>query len=330
MRLSGVAVSPGISVGNAQIILVQEVTVLKVALSEEAVEPEVARLRGAIEATIGDVEALKDQARGKLGEDFLAIFDAHVIILKDPSLVNSAAGRIRCERVNAEFAFQCAIQDIINGLLATEDPYFQERASDLEDLRRRTLDHLAGAGHAQPKWAGDDLVLLADTLTPSETSAFHHAPILGFATEHGARTSHTAIIARSLEIPAVVGVKGLMAAAAASRTVIVDGLQGVVILDPDPEEVAEYRGRAEAYREQRRQILAHAREEAQTTDGHRIVVSANVDLTEEVESAIQVGANGVGLYRSEFLFLDCAPEMPTEEQHLATTTGSPNPSTPTG
>jgi phosphotransferase system enzyme I (PtsI) len=293
------------------------VTVLKVALPEEAVEPEVARLRGAIEATIGDVEALKDQARGKLGEDFLAIFDAHVIILKDPSLVNSAAGRIRGERVNAEFAFQCAIQDIINGLLATEDPYFQERASDLEDLRRRTLDHLAGAGQAQPKWAGDDLVLLADTLTPSEASAFHHAPILGFATEHGARTSHTAIIARSLEIPAVVGVKGLMAAAADSRTVIVDGLQGVVILDPDPEEVAEYRGRAEAYREQRRQILAHAREEAQTTDGHRIVVSANVDLTEEVKSAIQVGANGVGLYRSEFLFLDCAPEMPTEEQHLA-------------
>ncbi len=317
MRLQGVAVSPGISVGNAQVVLVQEVTVLRVTLPEEAVEPEVARLKGAIEATIGDVEALKEQARGKLGEDFLAIFDAHVIILRDPSLVNSAAGRIRGERVNAEFAFQCAIQDIIKGLLATEDPYFQERASDLEDLRRRTLDHLTGGSHAQPQWAGENLVLLADTLTPSETSAFHHAPILGFATEHGARTSHTAIIARSLEIPAVVGVKGLMAAAAAAQTVVVDGLQGVVILDPEPEEVAEYRERAEAYREQRRQILAHAREEAQTTDGHRILVSANVDLTEEVRSAIQVGANGVGLYRSEFLFLDCAPEMPTEEQHLA-------------
>ncbi len=317
MRLKGIPVSPGISVGNAQIVLVKETPVIRITLPEEAVEAETARLRAALEATIRDVEALKEQARGKLSEDFLSIFDAHVIILKDPALFNHAAGQIKNERVNAEFAFQSAIHSTIMGLLATDDPYFQERATDMEDLRRRTLEHLLGTDALERTWKGENLVLLADTLTPSETGAFHNAPIVGFATEHGARTSHTAIIARSLEIPAVVGVKGLMEAAVSERPVIVDGLTGSVILNPTKEEITEYRQRAEAYKEQRRQILAHARVEARTIDGHRILVAANVDLTDEVQSAIQVGANGVGLYRSEFLFLDCAPDLPTEEQHLA-------------
>ena len=317
MRLKGIPVSPGISVGNAQIVLVKETPVIRIILPEESVEAETARLRAALEATIRDVEALKEQARGKLSEDFLSIFDAHVIILKDPALFNHAAGQIKNERVNAEFAFQSAIHSTIMGLLATDDPYFQERATDMEDLRRRTLEHLLGTDALQRTWKGENLVLLADTLTPSETGAFHNAPIVGFATEHGARTSHTAIIARSLEIPAVVGVKGLMEAAVSERPVIVDGLTGSVILNPTKEEITEYRQRAEAYKEQRRQILAHARVEARTIDGHRILVAANVDLTDEVQSAIQVGANGVGLYRSEFLFLDCAPDLPTEEQHLA-------------
>ena len=317
MRLKGIPVSPGISVGNAQIVLVQETPVIRLSIPEESLEAEVARMRAALEATIRDVEALKEQARGKLSEDFLSIFDAHVIILKDPSLFNNAAAHIRNERVNAEYAFQGSIQDMVKGLMATDDAYFQERATDLEDLRRRTIEHLAGTGAEERKWSGENLVLLADTLTPSETGAMHHAPIVGFATERGARTSHTAIIARSLEIPAVVGVKGLMGAATSEGSVIVDGLSGVVILDPTEEEIAEYRLRAEAYKEQRRQILSHARAEARTIDGHRILVLANVDLTDEVKSAIEVGANGVGLYRSEFLFLDCSPDLPSEDQHLA-------------
>jgi|WetSurMetagenome_2_1015567.scaffolds.fasta_scaffold03779_1 phosphoenolpyruvate-protein phosphotransferase (PTS system enzyme I) len=317
MRLTGIPVSPGISVGNAQIVLVKETPVIRTSVPEDRVEHEVDRLRGALLNTIRDVEGLKEQARGRLSEELLAIFDAHIIILKDPSLLNNAASHIRSEHINAEYAFQVAIQDMVKGLMATDDAYFQERASDLEDLRRRTLEHLLGEADRPHRWEGDNLVLLADTLTPSETGALHNAPIVGFATEHGARTSHTAIVARSLEIPAVVGVKGLMEVAPGQKIVIVDGLEGVIILDPTEEEAEEYRRRAEAYREQRRQVLAHALEEARTIDGHRVLVSANVDLTDEVKSAIEVGANGVGLYRSEFLFLDCSPELPTEAQHQA-------------
>ena len=317
MRFQGTAVSPGIAIGTAQIVLVKEIPVLRVFIPQNALEDEIQRLRNALNTTIRELETLKETAKPKLGDDFLAIFDAHVIILKDPFLINSAEQRIRKERVNAEYALQGAIQDMVRGLMTTEDSYFQERAMDLEDLHRRVQQHLQGSVHAKADWTGENIILLADTLTPSETGALHNSPIVAFATEHGARTSHTAIIARSLEIPAVVGVKGLMAAAGPQRDVIVDGLLGVVILDPTEEEVAEYRRRLEAYRKQRKMILAHARKEARTIDGHRILVSANIDLPDEIKSGLEVGAAGVGLYRSEFLFLGCAPNLPSEDQHFA-------------
>lgn len=316
MRLKGIAVSPGIAIGGSQIVLVKEIPVLKLALPDGALEGEVERLRTAVASTVLDVENLKERARSKLSDEFLAIFDAHVIILKDPALMSAARHRILAEKVNAEYALQGAIQDMVRGLMATEDTYFQERATDLEDLHRRILQHLSGEGSERPTWSGENVVLLADTLTPSETGSLHNAPIVAFATEHGARTSHTAIIARSLEIPAVVGVKGLMGEAQGNQTVIVDGLEGTVVIDPTPEELEDYTRRAAAYKEHRKTILSHAREEARTIDGHRILLSANVDLTDEIKSALESGANGVGLYRSEFLFLEHAPDLPTEEQHL--------------
>lgn len=316
MRLKGIAVSPGIAVGKAQVLLMQEIPILRRSVEPGEVEREVARLHAALEATVRDVEALRERARSKLSEELLGIFDVHVIILKDPSLVGHAVRQIRADGVNAEFALQGAIQTMAKGLLATDDPYFQERVADLDDLNRRVLHHLSGAPAERPVLGGADVVILADTLTPSETGALSNQVIAGFATEHGGRTSHTAIIARSLEIPAVVGVKGLMRAAGPDVPVIVDGLEGVVLLEPTEEEEAEYRRRAEAYGDHLRTIRAHAREDAVTVDGRRLRLSANVDLTGEIRSALDAGAEGVGLYRSEFLFLECAPNLPTEEQHF--------------
>ncbi len=315
MRLTGIPVSPGIAVGTPQIVHVRNVPVIKVYLPESRLDHEIERLRTAIDATVREIEAQKASARSILSEDFLAIFDVHTIILKDPALINGAVLRIKRERVNAEYALQGAMQDMVRGLTETEDPYFQERATDVDDLHRRVQLHLSGPLPERDIWTGDNLVILAETLTPSETSALHNAPIVGFATERGARTSHTAIIARSLEIPAVVGVKGLMASGGSTKRVIVDGLQGVVILDPSDEEVEEYQRRKEAYGNYRSRILANARQEARTVDGHRILVSANIDLSDEVDSALTVGANGCGLYRSEFLYLSHSPELPSEEQH---------------
>ena len=317
MRLKGTAVSPGIAIGSAQLVRVEERPVVRLSIPQAQVEPEVDRLKSAIEAAVRDTEAQKEVARSKLSEDFLAIFDAHIVILKDPMLVNGAVQCIRRDRVNAEFALHSSVQCTVRALLQTEDPYFQERAMDLEDLYRRVMDHLAGPLPQRATWTGDNLVVLAESLTPSEASTLHDVNVTGFATEKGARTSHTAIIARSLEIPAVVGVKGMLQTAEPRRTVIVDGLDGVVVLDPSQEEIDEYTRRAAAYRRHRESIAAHAREEARTVDGHRIVISANVDLPEEIDSAIKAGATGCGLYRSEFLFLKHAPDIPAEHQHAA-------------
>ena len=316
MRLQGIAVSPGIAIGKAQVLMVQEVCILRRSVPAEKVEAEVERFHSALGATIRDVEALRERARSKLSDELLAIFDVHVIILKDPSLVGHAVRQIRAEAVNAEYALQGAIQTMAQGLLATDDPYFQERAADLDDLNRRILHHLSGSPAERPVLGGADVVILADTLTPSETGALSNKVIAGFATEHGGRTSHTAIIARSLEIPAVVGVKGLMQAAGPDVPVIVDGLEGAIFLDPSPEEVAEYRRRAEAYEKHLGALRSHARKDSVTVDGHRLRLSANVDLSGEIRSALEAGAEGVGLYRSEFLFLECAPNLPTEDQHF--------------
>jgi len=316
-RLMGTPVSPGIAIGTSQIILVQEIPVVKTSIPPEAAAAEVERLKRALEATIKDVENLKERARSRLSEDFLAIFDAHIIILKDPALLRGAKARIERNGVNAEYALQGSIQDMVRGLMATDDPYFQERAMDVEGLHRRVQQHLAGPLPERTTWSsGERVVILADTLTPSETSTLHNAPVVAFATEHGARTSHTAIIARSLEIPAVVGVKGLTKTAEPHGTVIVDGLEGLVILNPSEAELAEYERRAEAYQRHRKAILGQARKESRTVDGTPIRVTANLDLADEIGSALAAGAGGVGLYRSEFLFLDHSPALPSEEDHL--------------
>jgi phosphotransferase system enzyme I (PtsI) len=320
MRLHGTAVSPGIAIGTSQVVLAHEIPVVKVTLSEEAVPAEMERMTAALSATISEIQAQKELARPRLSEELLAIFDAHALLLRDPSLQRGACDRIRTQRVNAEFALQETMQVLIKALLASDDPYFQDRSADVEDLQRRILVHLSGPSRESAGWAGENLVILADTLTPSETGTLHDSPVVGFATERGARTSHTAIIARSLEIPAVVGVKGLMESADSKRSVIVDGLTGDVILDPTPEESEDYRRRAEAFSRHRARILSKAREEARTVDGHRILVTANVDLLDEIETALSVGASGAGLYRSEFLFLTCSPNLPTEEQHRETYT----------
>ncbi len=315
MRLTGIPVSPGIAVGRSRLVSVEEDPVSRIAIPEDAVDVEIARLKTAIDATINEIRLQKELVKSSLDEKVLGIFDAYVCILEDPSFLNSAARRILKERVNAEFALHGAVQNLVRNLLNTKDPYFQERTADFEAIRRRVRLHLAGVLPEEFSPGGEELIILAETLSPSETSAFGSAPVVAFATEQGTRTSHTAIIARSLEIPAVVGVNGLVNNAAASRMVIVDGLEGVVIIDPDKEEMEDYRERADAYRRRREGMLSSALPEARTVDGHRILVSSNIDLPEELDSAIAAGANGCGLYRSEFLYIGMAPNFPTEEDH---------------
>ena len=317
MRLKGTPVSPGFATGSACTFVAQELAIPRYAVPEGERAAEAARLEAALAATTAELHAAKESLRGKVADDLLDLFDVHAVILQDPALLKTARDHIFAGGLNAEYALERAVQTVAAALLASGDTYFQERVVDLEDLHTRVQRHLHGQPSVMAVPCGEARVVLATNLSPSETGNLHHASIAAFATEHGARTSHTAIIARSLEIPAVVGVAGLMAAAAADQRVIVDGVNGLVILDPTAEEEAEYASKAEAYREYRRRIEAEGRREARTIDGHVIRARANIDLEDELHTAMAAGAEGVGLYRSEFLYLQCSPNLPSEEEHAA-------------
>jgi phosphoenolpyruvate-protein phosphotransferase (PTS system enzyme I) len=317
MRLAGYPVSPGIAFGRARVVRTQEISVQKRPVPPEEAEAEVARLEGALTRSAEQVRNQKEQARSRMVDDLLDLYDAHVAILQDPALLHGASARIRRDLVNAEFALQAVVKDMVHGLLSTGDSYFQERASDLEDLHRQVQGTLAGTVPQETCIWGRDVVVLADSLSLADSGTFHNPSLRAFATEHGGRTSHTAILARSLEIPAVVAVHGLTGFASPDVEVIVDGLDGAVILDPTAEERAEYEEKVLAWRTRRENMMAGAREDAYTLDGHRIQITANIDLLPETENAVRYGAEGVGLYRSEFLFLEKAPRFPTEEEHAA-------------
>lgn len=315
MRLTGYPVSPGIAFGRARVVRTLEVAVQRRPIPPEEAEAEVARLEASLKRSAEQVRLQKEQARPRLTEDLLELYDTHVVILQDPSLLRGASTRIQRDLINAEFALQAVVKDMVHGLLSTGDSYFQERASDLEDLHRQVQEDLAGVAPREVCVWGRDVVVLADALSLTDSGTFHNPSLRAFATEHGGRTSHTAILARSLEIPAVVAVQGLTGIALADVEVIVDGLDGAVILSPSPEERAEYEEKLRAWRQRREGMMAAAREDAYTLDGHRIQITANIDLLPEAEGAVRYGAEGVGLYRSEFLFLDKAPRLPTEEDH---------------
>lgn len=321
MRLKGIAASPGIATGAVKLVSAKDEVIPQIAVAEEDVEKELSRLNSALEATARDFEMHRAVAQDRLKEELLEVFDAHLLMLKDPIFVTSVEERIKKEHVNAEFALHAAVQDMIGTLLKSEDPYFRERTIDLENLRRRIHLHLSGKlGSVLCDGEMGDIVILADSLSPTETGLMQDSPIAAFATERGGGTSHTAILARALDIPAVVGVNGLLEQGDACTVAIVDGFEGEVILNPGPEDLHEYNRKAEAYKEQRKRMLSDTRPEARTVDGHRVLVSANIDLVEEVESALEAGANGCGLYRSEFLYLDHVPDLPTEADHVATYT----------
>ncbi len=317
MILKGTPVSSGFAAGTARALVAQKLAVPRYFVLAEERDGESARLCLAIEATTGELESAKEALRGKVESSLLDLFDAYVVILKDPALLRTARSHITTEGMNAEQAIEKAVKAMTAALIASGDTYFQEKAADLEDLHSRVQRHLRGAHQELVAPSAEPQVILADNLTPSETGHLHHASVVAFATEHGARTSHTAIIARSLGIPAVVGVAGLMEAISQDQRVIVDGVEGKVILEPTPEEEAEYARRAEAYRDYRLKIKAGARKEARTIDGHVIRTRANIDLENELEGAIEAGAEGAGLYRSEFLYLERSPELPSEEEHAA-------------
>ena len=312
--LQGIAASDGIAIAKVYTLTEPDLTVTKVTVEDS--EKEVSRLDDALAASIKDVELIKETALKNLGEEEAQVFDAHLMVLSDPELIGQVKDSITSNKVNAESALKEVTDMFISIFAGMEDnPYMQERAADIRDVSKRVLAHLLGVKIPSPATIKDEVIIVAADLTPSDTAQLNRQYVKAFVTDIGGRTSHSAIMARSLEIPAIVGTKEVTSIAKDGDIIIVDGLTGDVFLNPSEEVIAEYRAKAEAFAAQQAEWEKLKDSKTYTKDGHQVELAANIGTPKDLEGVVNNGAEGVGLYRTEFLYMD-SHEMPTEEDQF--------------
>jgi phosphotransferase system enzyme I (PtsI) len=311
----GTAVAPGIAEGKVMIHFQENESIPFRDLKEEELDAEVSRFEGALIATRQELAELQERLTASAGAGDAGIFDAHLLVLEDPGLIDEVNKGIRKERHNAEFVFQGVSQRFIKTLAAIDDPYLRERALDLEDVARRVIRHLLGK--SGQRLAGHDRshIIVADELTPSDTATLNRENVAGFVTEKGSRTSHTAIMARALGIPAIVGLEGICAELENGCVILMDGYSGKIFLNPSPETLARYQQLA-TEKDHIEEGLESLREsDSVTLDGRRLTLSANIELPEEIDDVAGCGAEGIGLYRTEFLYFNRTVPPDEEEQY---------------
>lgn len=312
--LQGIAASDGIAIAKVYTLTEPDLTVTKVTVEDS--EKEVSRLDDALAASIKDVELIKETALKNLGEEEAQVFDAHLMVLSDPELIGQVKDSITSNKVNAESALKEVTDMFISIFAGMEDnPYMQERAADIRDVSKRVLAHLLGVKVPSPATIKDEVIIVAADLTPSDTAQLNRQYVKAFVTDIGGRTSHSAIMARSLEIPAIVGTKEVTSIAKDGDIIIVDGLSGDVFLNPSEEVITEYRAKAEAFAAQQAEWEKLKDSKTYTKDGHQVELAANIGTPKDLEGVVNNGAEGVGLYRTEFLYMD-SHEMPTEEDQF--------------
>lgn len=314
--LRGVAVSPGVAIGPILTLEPSGLTLPPRGIDGSSVAAELERLDAALAEAKAEAEAAERDALGRLGPQYADILGAHARMAADPTLRRSARQRIETEAIAAEHAVREVLEELAVQLASLADPHFAARAADVRDVAARILERLAGGRRPDPLEAvTEPSVILAHDLSPSETAGLDPHRVLGFATEAGGRTSHTAIVAAGLEIPAVVGLGSALELARACRSVILDGDAGLVILDPDAATLNRYQ-RAATERAARFATLAgQASTPARTPDGTRVQLLGNIEFPFEATACRRLGADGVGLYRTEFLYLR-AERPPTEQEQF--------------
>lgn len=313
--LKGIGVSPGIVIGRAYALDHQDVKETLYKLDDSRfVSREVKRVKRALKDSKKELLEIKKEIGDRRGVGPLLI-DVYIMILADRTFVDGIIRNIEEHRVNAEWALKMTISSQREIFDTIEDGYLRERIRDLEYVGQRILRNLSGKGHERISDIEGEVVIVAKDLSPADTVQMATRRILGFATDMGGKTSHTAIVAKSIEIPAVVGLEKVTAEVATGDLIIVDGTAGVVIVNPDPEVIKRYEDKKRHYLAMEEDMLKDAHLPAVTADGHGVGVGANIEFVEEIPSAVFHGANGVGLYRTEFLYIN-RKELPTEEEHF--------------
>lgn len=312
--LHGIAASDGIAIAKVYTLTEPDLSFTKV--SVEDTDNEISRLEEALAVSTKEIELIKETALKNLGKEEAQVFEAHLMVLSDPELVGQVKDAITAQKVNAEHALKEVSDMFISIFAGMEDnPYMQERATDIRDVSKRILANLLGVKIPSPATIKDEVVVVAGDLTPSDTAQLNRQYVKAFVTDIGGRTSHSAIMARSLEIPAIVGTKEITSLAKDGDLIIIDGLSGDVFLNPSEDVVAEYRAKAEAFAAQQAEWEKLKDADTFTKDGHQVELAANIGTPKDLEGVINNGAEGVGLYRTEFLYMD-SHDMPTEEDQF--------------
>jgi phosphotransferase system enzyme I (PtsI) len=310
----GVAVSPGISVGRCLVIDAEDYRIPKRSIQPTQRLTETQRVRNAFRDATDELEGLKGEKKEIEGRKIKDIFAVHLSFLRDRSLRKRITDLIHEESVTAEFAVSKTLRDIAADFAKVKDSYISERAADIYDMERRLLRHLLGAQRQAIEHLTEEVIIVARELSPTQTASFNKDYVKGIATGAGGRTSHTAIVARSLGIPAVVALEDITENVTAGDTVIIDGNRGIVVVSPDDTTIQQYLEYAVEFTELEHRLDAIREKPAVTRDGQRVMMLGNIEFPDEAELVYRKGGEGIGLYRTEFLYLNRDTE-PTEQEH---------------
>jgi phosphoenolpyruvate-protein phosphotransferase (PTS system enzyme I) len=311
--LKGIAASNGIAIAKAYRLVEPDLSFEKKSI--DSVDQEVERFQEALNTSKSELEAIRDKANEDLGADKAAIFDAHLLVLSDPELVTPIEDKIKNDNVNAEYALKETADMFISMFESMDNEYMKERAADIRDVTKRVLSHLLGVQVSNPSMISEEVIIIAEDLTPSDTAQLNREFVKGFTTDIGGRTSHSAIMARSMEIPAVVGAKSVTSEIENGDVVIVDGLNGEVHINPTQEIVEEYEREHVKYEEQKAEWAKLVNEKTISSDGHHVELAANIGTPKDLEGVKNNGGEGIGLYRTEFLYMG-RNELPSEDEQF--------------
>nr|WP_162258692.1 phosphoenolpyruvate--protein phosphotransferase [Latilactobacillus graminis] len=313
-KLRGIAASDGIATAKAYMLVQPDLSFSKSTISDS--EKEINRLHNALQASTSDLETIRKIAAESLGEEEAQVFDAHMMILADPEFTGAIEGKINDDKVNAEQALKEVADLFVATFEAmTDNAYMQERAADIKDVTKRVLSHLLGVTLPNPALIDEEVIVIAHDLTPSDTAQLNGKFVKAFVTDIGGRTSHSAIMARSLEIPAIVGTEKITTSVKAGESLIVDGINGDVIIAPTDVEIAEYDRKAQAFADQKAEWEKLKNENSVTKDGKTFTVAANIGTPKDLNGVIDNGSEAIGLYRTEFLYMDSS-ELPSEDDQF--------------
>ncbi|MDD4954556.1 MAG: phosphoenolpyruvate--protein phosphotransferase [Candidatus Omnitrophica bacterium] len=311
-KLKGIAASGGVGIGKALVLGKEELTAPKTKISYEDISKEIYRLEEALIETRKEISNLQKKILHDLGFDHAKVFEAHLLVLEDRVLIEDIIQQIKTKKVNVEYAFSQSIKKYIDTLLKLEDEYLRERVIDIEDVSRRVLRKLLKKEAVNLSGLNEKVIIVAHDLSPSQTASLPKENLLGFVTDVGGRTSHTTIIARSLGIPAVVGLEVATINIKSGEKLVVDGSEGVVFINPPEKIVKEYQKKLTKITKDLKTIHV-SKLKATTQDKREVIVSANIEFPEELSLAHEYGAEGVGLYRTEYIFLG-RRDLPSEEE----------------